>query len=144
MKTASSTSPDELGICHLSVPTDNIPDRINPCPSSGSRWDLRFAFVMRFEPQNPTMRFESTRRGTIRAFHKRNTALQKTLEVDGNYPRKRAFGRFCRSRAVTRWDVRLRRVRLPEREHSFSFWLRPAPMPLFCGLRWEGFSAMYH
>src|SRR5579863_7600044 len=126
MKTASSTPPEQLDIRHPSLPTDNIPDRINPCPSSGSPWDLRFAFVMRFEPQNPTMRFESTRCGTIRAFHKRNTALQKTLEVDGNYPRKRAFGRFGRSHAVSRWDVRLRRVRLPERERSFSFWLRPA------------------
>src|SRR6266571_3741592 len=86
MKTASSTPPEQLGICHLSLPTDNIPDRINPCPSSGSRWDLRFAFVMRFEPQNPTMRFESTRRGTIRAFHKRNTALQKRWRSMGTTP----------------------------------------------------------
>ncbi len=40
------------------------------------------------------MWFEGAQSFTIRAFHDRNTTLQKTLEINGNHhPRKRAFGR---------------------------------------------------
>jgi hypothetical protein len=36
-----------------------------------------------------------------RAFHQSDATVQKLLEFDGNHPRKRAFGRFGGSRAVS-------------------------------------------
>src|SRR5947209_20458035 len=88
-------------------------------------------------------------RGTIGTFHERNTTLQKTLEVNGNHPRKRAFGRFgglllvrlprsslihlccgCRS-----WFLRLG---IWGRD---LFCFRSARLFLPCGLRWRGVQA---
>src|SRR2546427_5771999 len=94
--TAPPESAHQVARClrHPSLPADNIPDRINPCPSSGSRWVRSFAFVMRFEPQDPTTWFEGARASTVGAFHERNATLQKTREFNGNHPRKRAFGGF--------------------------------------------------
>ncbi len=76
------------------LPANHFPDRFALDPSWFGIGSSRFAFVVRLEPQDPTMWFEGARRGTIGTFHERNTTLQKTLEVNGNHPRKRAFGGF--------------------------------------------------
>ena len=73
---------------------DNIPDRINPRPSWFGIGSIRFAFVVRLEPQDPSTRFEGARACTVGTFHERNATVQKTREINGNHPRKRACGGF--------------------------------------------------
>src|SRR5258708_3556882 len=77
------------------------PYHIPVCFRLGPAWfsmgSTGFAFVMRFESQDPTMGFEGTCACAIGTFHEINTTLPKTLEINGNQdPRKRAFGRFGR------------------------------------------------
>src|SRR5712691_6282026 len=87
-----------LDLQHLqsSLAVDDIPDQVDPRPSSGGRPCLRIALVVRLEPQDPTTRFEGARAGAVGTFYQCHPALQKTLEVNGkHHPRKRAFG--CRA-----------------------------------------------
>ena len=76
------------------LPANHFPDRFALDPSWLGSESAGFAFVMRFEPQDPTTRFEGARACTVGTFHERNATLQKTREINGNHPRKRAFGGF--------------------------------------------------
>src|SRR6266568_3105907 len=71
----------------------------------------------------------------------RNATVEKTLEFDGNHPRKRAFGCFACLHLFSHRSYRFCRVRHMIGRHSFSFWFRPAPIPLLSGLRLRGFDA---
>jgi hypothetical protein len=55
---------------------------------------MRFAFVMRREPEHSLARRERARPGTIGTGNQRDATVEKTLGFDGNHSRKRAFGRF--------------------------------------------------
>src|SRR6266571_1714979 len=101
--------------------SDDFPDRFAHGPSSPGIGSVRFAYVVRLEAQNSTAWRKGPYSPTARTLHTRNTALLKTLEVDEQGPRKRAFVRcggrllrlllrlcmrrlFCGDR---RWDLLL-------------------------------------
>jgi hypothetical protein len=78
-------SPTSFQYLHLTRATialsaNHVPVRFPLGPSLSGIGSSRFAFVVRLEPQDPTMWFQGARRGTIGTFHERNTTLQKTLE----------------------------------------------------------------
>jgi hypothetical protein len=67
------------------LPANHFPDRFALDPSWLGSESAGFAFVMRFEPQDPTTWFEGTRACTGGAFHERNATIQKTREINGNH-----------------------------------------------------------
>ncbi len=76
-----------------SLSADHIPVHVPFFgPSLGGHGSRRFAFVVRLEPKNTTARFKGAHACTVGTLHKRDTTLLKTLEINGNYPRKCAFG----------------------------------------------------
>src|SRR5712691_11095561 len=82
----------------IALSSRNTPVRLPFGPSLSGIRSNRFAFVVRLESQGSSMWFEGAQSFTVGTFHQRNTTLQKPLEVNGNSPRKRAFGRFGRLR----------------------------------------------
>lgn len=121
--------------------SDDFPDRFTHGPSLGGHGGIRFAFVVRREPEHSLARRERARPCTIGTFNQRNATVEKTLEFDGNHPRKRAFGCFDCLHLFSHCYYRFRRVLLPVGRHSFLLWFSLAPIPLLCGLRWRGFDA---
>ena len=55
---------------------------------------MRFAFVVRREPEHSLAQSERARPCTIGTCHQRDATVQKTRGFDGHHARKRAFGRF--------------------------------------------------
>jgi hypothetical protein len=53
------------------LPANHFPDRFALDPSWLGSESARFAFVMRFEPHDPSTRFEGARACTVGAFHER-------------------------------------------------------------------------
>ena len=54
---------------------------------------MRFAFVVRREPEHALARSERARPGTRGTCHQRDATVQKTRGFDGHHASKRAFGR---------------------------------------------------
>ena len=94
---------------HLTA--DNIPVRFPLGPSLSGIRRIRFALLVRGEPEHALEWRERTRSSTVRTFDKMRAALLKTFEFDGNHPRKRAFGRFGWLHLLSRLYYRISCVR---------------------------------
>src|SRR5215831_21229321 len=113
---------------------DDLPDRFTHGPSLGGHGGVRFAFVVRREPEASLARGERARPCAIGTFNQLHATVEKTLAFDGNHPRKRAFGWFACLHLFSHRSSRFRRVLLDARWHNFLFWFRPDPISLLCGL----------
>ncbi len=127
---------------------DNIPDRINPRPSWFGIGSIRFAFVVRLEPQDPSTRFEGARACTVGTFHERNATVQKTCIWWVWWAASCPTG--LRSWSQARFEqkepdppVLWVPKSVSQAGHSGRdlFCFRPARLLLPCELRWRGVQA---
>jgi hypothetical protein len=133
------------------LPANHFPDRFALDPSWLGSESVRFAFVMRFEPQDPTTRFEGARACTVGTFHERNATRKISREINGNHPRKRACGGFGGLLLVRLDSAPGRRLVLSRKSliHLFCgcrsrflrLGIRGRDLFLPCGLRWRGLDA---
>lgn len=80
---------------------NQIPSRFTHSPALIRIRGVRFAFLVRWKPEDAIVRFQGARPETIRAFHELDATLQKTLRLDRNDARKGAFGCFCRFHLIS-------------------------------------------
>src|SRR5437899_10935173 len=91
----SSLLPGEEAFCLLASPvlsSNHFPGGFPLSPSLSGIGSIRFAFVVRLEPQDPTTRFEGARCPTVGTFYQLDAAVQNPLEFDGTHPGNRALG----------------------------------------------------
>jgi hypothetical protein len=96
---------------------------------------------MRGEPEDSLVWGERARPCTIGTFNQLHATVEKTLEFDGNRPRKHAFGCFARLHLFAPCSSPFRCALLDVRWHSFLFWFRLSCMLLRSVLRWRSFDA---
>ncbi len=80
-----------------SLPVDHVPVRFAfGRPTPASHRSLDFASGVRWEPQDALDWGERTRSRTVRTFHHCDATIGKPFGINGNHPKKRAFGCFAR------------------------------------------------
>ncbi len=71
---------------------NQIPSRFTHSPALIRIRGVRFAFLVRWKPEDAIVRFQGARPETIRAFHELDATLQKTLRLDRDDARKGCAG----------------------------------------------------
>jgi hypothetical protein len=80
-----------------SLPVDHVPVRFAfGRPTPASHRSLDFASGVRWEPEDALDWGERTRSRTVRTFHHCDATIGKPFGINGNHPKKRAFGCFAR------------------------------------------------